>query len=164
MTTLWGDVDNWLLLALRDQMGAPSAYTTLKLASYHDEILTAPQQWESLTLPAAAIESNSVTIVDGESGIGTPNESLSYRYGVSVVTLCTTKALARSQGQEMVSRLRQFLYYTYLNLPTLDEVGGEKVTDIEIGNGFTRAIPATGGKWWAFALYDFIVLTHSRSI
>lgn len=164
MASTWENIDNWLLVNLKAQMGADSAYTTIKLASYHDEILTAPQQWEPLTLPAAFVESSMVNIAEAEHGIGTPNENLSYRYGISVVALCPTKAQAKSQARTLVARLRQFLYYTYANLPALAASEGEKVEDVVIGNGFMRPIPATGGKWWAFALYDFQVLTHSRSI
>lgn len=162
--TLWDAIDNWLVTNLAARMGAQSSYTTLKLASYHDEILTLPQQWIDLSLPAVFVESVTADILNEEMDIGLPNDNLRYRYGIATVTLCDTKKQAKTQGREMAARLRQFLYYTYLELPKLAEVGGEKVEDVGVGNVFVRPFPAPkGDKWFGFTLFSFDVRVHSRS-
>lgn len=163
--TLWEAIDNWMVTNLAARMGAASAYATLKLASYHDEILTVPQQWADLKFPAAFVESTSADVLTAEMDIGTPNDNLSYRYGIAIVTLSDTKKQAKNDGREMAARLRQFLYYTYLELPKLATVSGETVEDVVIGSTFVRPIPATkGDKWYGFALVGFNVRVHSRSI
>lgn len=163
MASLWTDIDNWILVNLAAQMGKASAYSSLKIASYHDEILTMPQEWAELTMPAAFVESSNGTIGEPEHDLFSPNQIVSYRYGVAVVTLEATKIVAKDNAKTLSDRLRQFMYYAYKNLPRLDN-GNGSVSDVVFGECFVRPFMATKpGFYYGFAIQSFDVLVHSRS-
>jgi len=164
---LWNDIDAWLVSNLVTQMGSGSAYETLKLATIQDEILTDPQSWSNVDMPVVFVEGRTGRPVEAEhGGIGTPNQTIRYRYVLLSVVKGEDKSTAKIDAKTMDYRLRQFLLLATNSLRGLaNTTGNERVNRIEFGENQVNSFPiarAVNANYYGTATYAIDVFVRSN--
>ena len=164
---LWNDIDAWFVANLRTQMGQPSAYTTLKLKDVKDEILTDPQSWANVEMPAVFVESRIGKPVDAEhGGIGSPNQTIRFRYVFLAISKGEDKATAKSDAKNLDYRLRQFILFAISGLRGLaNTAGNERVNRLEFAENQVNNFPiarGVNGNYYGTATHAIDVYVRSN--
>jgi len=166
---LWNDIDSWFVTNLRAQMGSGSSYTTLKLLTIQDEVLTDPQTWSVIDFPAVMIEGRTGRPVEAEhGGIGTPSQTVRLRYVLLAVSLGKDKATAKHDAKTLDYRLRQFILYAINNLRGLaNTANSERVNRLEFAENYVNIFPiarAVNGSYYGTATYAIDIYVRSNQL
>lgn len=166
---LWNDIDSWMVTNLRSQMGNGSSYTTLKLATVQDEILTDPQAWAAIDFPAVMVEGRTGKPEASEhGGFGLPNQTMRLRYVLLGIVLGKDKTTAKQDAKILDYRLRQFILYAISNLRGLaNTANNERVNRLEFAENYVNIFPiarAVNGSYYGTATYAIDIYVRSNQL
>ncbi len=110
---LWTDIDDYLFDTITAQMGAASAYESLKVRDVIiDEVWGLDEAKKNNKFPLVLIYSDSTDIQPGGHGGGNPRFANEYAYRlVAVISTTVGKRQCKRDTKEMRRRLREVLRY-----------------------------------------------------
>ncbi len=166
---LWTDIDDYLYTTITAQMGAASAYDTLKVRQVViDEVWGLDEAKKNNKFPLVLIFSDSSEIEPGGHGGGNVRFANTYTYRLVSVTMTDIgKRQCKRESKEMRRRLREVLRYGMTpgasSFGALASTDGERFKNIEYGPAeiqiFGRADQDTG-TYYGVTWQDFRILTE----
>jgi hypothetical protein len=159
MTTacLWNDIDSYLISALTTDMGAASAYSTLKLAS--TPLLADQFEPAKVTFPGVIIVTGEAEHSPGPHGDAVVHLDIRYPYWIVPICSSSTFALAKADAKTLAGRVRDVLRSRYA-LGGLAATGGEVVTQTEIGATHIEVRGPNAGAYLGVAIVEFDVFAE----
>ncbi len=166
---LWTDIDDYLYTTITAQMGADSAYGTLKVRQVIiDEVWGLDEAKKNGQFPLVLIYSDSSEIEPGAHGGGAVRFANTYTYRlVAVISTTVGKRQCKRDTKEMRRRLREILRYGMTpgasSFGALVSTDGETFKKLEYGPAeiqiFGRA-DQDAGTYYGVTWQDFKILTE----
>lgn len=159
---LWADIDAYLIAAVTADMGAASAYATLKIAGVEVGEIVNPEQ---KTLPFVLIRGYEASEGDDYAhGDGVIHlDNMRYPYEIFAFAVSATAAQAKIDAQELRRRLREMMRSRHALDGIAPASDGETVIQTNMTGGGVQVRGMAGsnrGAYLAAALLELEVITQ----
>ena len=157
--SLWTDIDNYLVTAITTDMGAASAYATLKLDQV---VLSDSFQPDRYNPPTAIIFSNTARPIEqGPHADGEVHIYTEYRYFIAVIdNEQTTYAQGKANAQILLQRVREVIRGRFALGGTTSTIG-ETVYETVIQEMRAEVLGGQlGGKFRGVGVVPIIIRTE----